>query len=324
MQLDRWLRTQRAAVGRGSPEHLAIEIAASSGSITRVPTVILGKSSAAASARPLICPGHDVDAGVRLPTRASALGAAASSLTPSSSCSPAQGPGARRRWPEIAPPFAASCSSSAQDLALSPAPLFEGVRGGQLLTRKSMMRLMWTGVQSLDWIPAPTPHCSPACKLHTQEDAGPPGLPSFFGRSAAVAREKGRGGLRALPFDTAWAPNVSTESLAPGLFAFSIVPYAGFLYHLTRSKQAPPVMLFGFYFLLVFVGVTIPAGIYAKSNFGTSLANVDWLHGGAESLLTITNLLIVWGLRQGIRDAEAKKIEQVSELVVEPESKAER
>lgn len=40
-------------------------------------------------------------------------------------------------------------------------------------------------------------------------------------------------------------------------------------------------------------------------NYGTSLANVDWLHGGAESLLTITNLLIVLGLREGLRRVQA-------------------
>ena len=45
----------------------------------------------------------------------------------------------------------------------------------------------------------------------------------------------------------------------------------------------------------------------AKTVYGTSLANVDWLHGSAESLLTVTNLLIVIGLRQGIRDATRRK-----------------
>ena len=35
-------------------------------------------------------------------------------------------------------------------------------------------------------------------------------------------------------------------------------------------------------------------------HYGTSLATVDWLHGVAESLLTITNLLIVMGLREGL------------------------
>lgn len=110
------------------------------------------------------------------------------------------------------------------------------------------------------------------------------------------------------PFDQAWSPNIDAYSLAPQVFAFSLFPYLAFLYFLTKSKQAPPLTLFGFYFLLMFVGGTIPAGIYAKAQYGTALANVDWLHGSAEFLLTITNLLIVVGLRQGIRAAEAAKI----------------
>ena len=39
----------------------------------------------------------------------------------------------------------------------------------------------------------------------------------------------------------------------------------------------------------------------AKVHYGTSLSNVDWLHGGAESLLTLTNLFIVLGLRDALR-----------------------
>ncbi|CAI0408653.1 unnamed protein product [Linum tenue] len=80
-----------------------------------------------------------------------------------------------------------------------------------------------------------------------------------------------------------------------------MVPYIGFLYFITKSKTAPGLTLFGFYFLLAFVGATIPAGIYAKVQYGTSLSNVDWLHGGAESLLTLTNIFIVLGLRQALR-----------------------
>jgi hypothetical protein len=86
-----------------------------------------------------------------------------------------------------------------------------------------------------------------------------------------------------------------SQVFAPQLFAFSLFPYIGFLYHLTKAKEkanAPTTMVFGFYFLLAFVFATIPAGIYAKNAYGTSLANVDWLHGSAESLLTVTNLLI--------------------------------
>ena len=41
-----------------------------------------------------------------------------------------------------------------------------------------------------------------------------------------------------------------------------------------------------------------------------SLAPHAGLHGTAESLLTVTNLLIVLGLRQGIREAEAKTKQQ--------------
>ncbi|XP_011022519.1 PREDICTED: uncharacterized protein LOC105124274 isoform X2 [Populus euphratica] len=102
-----------------------------------------------------------------------------------------------------------------------------------------------------------------------------------------------------------WAPNIDSQSIASQLFAFSLFPYIGFLYFITKSKTAPKLTLFGFYFLLAFVGATIPAGIYAKVHYGTSLSNVDWLHGGAESLLTLTNLFIVLGLRQAIRNENA-------------------
>ncbi|ONK55037.1 uncharacterized protein A4U43_UnF8310 [Asparagus officinalis] len=107
-----------------------------------------------------------------------------------------------------------------------------------------------------------------------------------------------------LPLDP-WAPSIGSQSVASQLFAASLLPYLGFLYFITKSKTAPKLTLVGFYFLLAFVGATIPAGIYAKVNYGTSLANVDWLHGGAESLLTITNLLIVLGLREGLRRLRA-------------------
>lgn len=108
------------------------------------------------------------------------------------------------------------------------------------------------------------------------------------------------------PFELAWGSvgNVGPQDVAAQLFAFSIIPYSGFLYCLTKSQKTPPLALRGFYFLLVFVFATIPAGIYAKTQMGTTLANVDWLHGPAESLLTMTNLLIVLGFRRGILQRE--------------------
>ncbi|KAL1569167.1 hypothetical protein AAHA92_00678 [Salvia divinorum] len=99
------------------------------------------------------------------------------------------------------------------------------------------------------------------------------------------------------------AADVDSPAIASQLSAFSLLPYMGFLYFITKSKSAPPLTLFGFYFLLTFVSAAIPAGIYAKVHYGKSLANVDWLHGGAESLLMLTNLFIVVGLRKALRVA---------------------
>ncbi|XVE58039.1 hypothetical protein DITRI_Ditri04bG0138000 [Diplodiscus trichospermus] len=118
-----------------------------------------------------------------------------------------------------------------------------------------------------------------------------------------------------LPVDP-WAPNIDSESIASQLFAASLFPYIGFLYFITKSKSAPKLTLFGFYFLLAFVGAT------TKVKYGTSLSNVDWLHGGAESFLTLTNLFIVLGLRQALRKTEdAKESSSASVPDVEKQKK---
>jgi len=84
------------------------------------------------------------------------------------------------------------------------------------------------------------------------------------------------------------------------LFAISLLPYLGFLWFLTRTPKMPRLALIGFYVLLVFVAITIPAGIYAQLHYGKELANVDWLHGSAEIFLTISNIIVVLGFRQAI------------------------
>ena len=84
------------------------------------------------------------------------------------------------------------------------------------------------------------------------------------------------------------------------LFALSLFPYLGFLWFLTKSRQTPKLSLIGFYVLLIFVAVTIPAGIYAKQVYGAELADVDWLHGSAEFFLTLSNILVVLGFRQAV------------------------
>lgn len=99
----------------------------------------------------------------------------------------------------------------------------------------------------------------------------------------------------------AWS--VSGETLgsadfASSLFAVSLFPYLAFLWFLSRPEtKTPKGVNQGFQFLLVFVFLTIPAGIIAKTQYHDILANIDYLHGGAESMLTITNLLIIFGFR---------------------------
>ncbi|EXC02927.1 Choline/ethanolamine kinase [Morus notabilis] len=71
-------------------------------------------------------------------------------------------------------------------------------------------------------------------------------------------KEKFGGGIvcgALLPVDP-WAPTIDSESIASQLFALSLFPYIGFLYFITKSKSAPKLTLFGFYFLLTFVGAT--------------------------------------------------------------------
>jgi hypothetical protein len=84
------------------------------------------------------------------------------------------------------------------------------------------------------------------------------------------------------------------QNLAGIFFQASLLPYLLFLYFISfKANRIPDIANFGFQFLLLFVLSTIPSGIITKAVYGTSLANVDWLHGGAESLLTVANVLVV-------------------------------
>ncbi len=97
------------------------------------------------------------------------------------------------------------------------------------------------------------------------------------------------------------------------LFGASLFPYLAFLWFLTKSGQTPKLALIGFYMTLVFVAITIPAGLYAELVLKQSLANVDWLHGGAESFLTIANVLVVLGFSRSnpkISTSDGQEISQ--------------
>jgi hypothetical protein len=84
------------------------------------------------------------------------------------------------------------------------------------------------------------------------------------------------------------------QNLAGIFFQSSLLPYLFFLYFLGfRGNRIPALGNFGFQYILFFVLATIPSGIISRSYYGYSLADVDYLHGGAELLLTISTLLIV-------------------------------
>ena len=85
------------------------------------------------------------------------------------------------------------------------------------------------------------------------------------------------------------------------LFVLSLLPYLAFLLWAARLPTFPRLALRGFQFTLVFVAVTIAAAILAELRFGRQLADVDALHGGAESLLTLSNLLVLLGFQQALR-----------------------
>ena len=90
------------------------------------------------------------------------------------------------------------------------------------------------------------------------------------------------------------------------LFALSLFPYLGFLWFMTKGVATPKIALIGFYLTLVFVAVTIPAGAYAQFILHKSLANVDWLHGGAEAFLTLSNITIAIGFSKAIKQLKVE------------------
>ena len=95
------------------------------------------------------------------------------------------------------------------------------------------------------------------------------------------------------------------EQLAGPCFGASLFPYLAFLWLLAREEnRCPKGVTVGFATCLLFVFLTIPAAIASQVFFGVSLADCDWLHGSAESLLTVTNLVTVVAFRQALNSKE--------------------
>lgn len=89
------------------------------------------------------------------------------------------------------------------------------------------------------------------------------------------------------------------------LFVLSLLPYLAFLWWASKLEGFPKLAFKGFQLTLVFVAVTIAAAVIAELRFGQVLANVDSLHGAAESFLTLSNLLVAVGFTRAVQQARS-------------------
>ena len=91
-------------------------------------------------------------------------------------------------------------------------------------------------------------------------------------------------------------------------FVLSLIPYLIFLKYAKKSVSIPKLSLLGFRLTLLFVFMTIILAIIAKINFDAELTNVDILHGFAESFLTVSDGLVVYGFVLMLQDLRSKKL----------------
>ena len=79
------------------------------------------------------------------------------------------------------------------------------------------------------------------------------------------------------------------------LFAASIFPYAIFLFYLYKIKTVNKLVKTGYSLTVLFVFITIVISIYTLNYYDKTLVEVDFLHGLAESFLTLSDFVILLG-----------------------------
>ena len=79
------------------------------------------------------------------------------------------------------------------------------------------------------------------------------------------------------------------------LFTASIIPYAIFLFYLYKIKSVNNIVKTGFSLTVLFVFITIMVSIFTLKYYYKTLVDVDFLHGLAESFLTISDFVILFG-----------------------------
>ena len=90
------------------------------------------------------------------------------------------------------------------------------------------------------------------------------------------------------------------------LFALSIVPYVLFLYYLYKIKSINKFVKTGFSLTVLFVLITILVSIFTLNYYDKTLVEVDFLHGLAESFLTLSDFIILLGFIKMLNNIDVK------------------
>ena len=88
------------------------------------------------------------------------------------------------------------------------------------------------------------------------------------------------------------------------LFSASIFPYAIFLFYLYKIKSVNKLVKTGYSLTVLFVFITIVGSIYTLNYYDKTLVEVDFLHGLAESFLTLSDFVILLGFIRILNNIE--------------------
>jgi hypothetical protein len=88
------------------------------------------------------------------------------------------------------------------------------------------------------------------------------------------------------------------------LFAASIIPYAIFLFYLYKIKSVNKFVKTGYSLTVLFVFITIVISIFTLNHYDKTLVEVDFLHGLAESFLTLSDFVILVGFIKMLKTFE--------------------
>ena len=88
------------------------------------------------------------------------------------------------------------------------------------------------------------------------------------------------------------------------LFAASIFPYAIFLFFLYKIKTINIFVKTGYSLTVLFVFITIVISIFTLNYYHKTLVEIDFLHGLAESFLTLSDFVILLGFIRILNNLE--------------------